>query len=284
MPKRATIVPHPKTFDFGGWITTGTSPHDKHLRDPGAIWPPHIGHRRPTEIAGGLGSEFVWLSMLKFYRGGIVQIKRNRRLTSIEKPRRPAYDPLIMQHGPWQILRSLDIYRDTWMHIRKDDVIRPDGAPGTHGVILLNPGVSVLPLDDQGRVHLTDEFHYAVGRRTIEVVSGGRQPDEPSLDAARRELDEELGITAGEWVDLGQVDPFTTMLNSPANLFLARQLQFGTSRPEATESIRNLTVDFDTAVEMVMDGRITHAPSCILILKAARWLEQNSPVARKTEI
>ena len=189
-----------------------------------------------------------------------------------------------MQHGPWQILRSHDIYRDAWMHIRKDDVIRPDGAPGTHGVIVLNSGVSVLPLDDQGRVHLTDEFHYAVGRRTIEVVSGGRHPDELPLDAARRELDEELGITADEWIDLGLVDPFTTMLNSPANLFLARQLQFGTSRPEATECIRTVTVDFDTAVEMVMDGRITHAPSCVLILKAARWLEQNAPRFRETGI
>ncbi|HEY3963322.1 MAG TPA: NUDIX hydrolase [Planctomycetaceae bacterium] len=179
-----------------------------------------------------------------------------------------------MQHGPWQILKSHDIYRDAWMHVRKDDVIRPDGAPGTHGVIILNSGVSILPLDADGRVYLTDEFHYAVGRRTIEVVSGGRGAEEAPLAAARRELEEELGITADEWIDLGPVDPFTTMLCAPAVLFLARRLNFGASRPEGTENIRCLTVDFDEVIAMVMDGRITHAPSCVLILKAARWLAQ----------
>jgi 8-oxo-dGTP pyrophosphatase MutT (NUDIX family) len=179
-----------------------------------------------------------------------------------------------MQHGPWQILKSHDIYRDGWMHVRKDDVIRPDGVSGTHGVVTLNTGVSVLPLDSQNRVYLTDEFHYAVGRRTIEVVSGGREPDEPPLEAARRELEEELGITAEEWIELGSVDPLTTMLNAPASLFLARKLSFGASRPEGTENIRSVTIGFDEAVDMAMDGRITHAASCVLILKAARWLDR----------
>lgn len=170
------------------------------------------------------------------------------------------------------------------MHIRQDDVIRPDGAPGTHGVITLNSGVSVLPLDAENRVYLTDEFHYAVGRRTMECVSGGREIDEAPLAAARRELDEELGITADEWVDLGSVDPMTTMLIAPAELFLARGLHFGTSRPDGTENIRCLTVAFDEAIEMVMDGRITHAPSCVLILKAARWVGGQGSREKETGI
>jgi ADP-ribose pyrophosphatase len=178
-----------------------------------------------------------------------------------------------MQHGPWQILNSHEIYRDRWMQIRKDDVIRPDGKPGTHGVILLNSGVSVLPVDENGCVYLTDEFHYAVGRRTIEVVSGGCASNEPPLDAAQRELSEELGITAAEWIDLGPLDPFTTLLRAPARLFLARNLQFGQSQPEGTEVIEQVHLPLETAVEMVMDGRITHAASCVLILKAARWLQ-----------
>ncbi|MGE5195322.1 MAG: NUDIX domain-containing protein [Deltaproteobacteria bacterium] len=178
------------------------------------------------------------------------------------------------QHGPWQIVRSHAIYKDDWLEVRKDDVIRPDGAPGTHGVVLLKPGVSVLALDDDGRVYLTDEFHYGVGRRTIEVVSGGREPNEDPLEAARRELEEELGIVAAEWIALGSFDPFTTMLCAPAELFLARRLKFGASRPEGTENIRCVTMSFGDAVAMVMDGRITHGPSCTVILKAARYLDE----------
>jgi ADP-ribose pyrophosphatase len=181
----------------------------------------------------------------------------------------------MQQHGPWQIVRSHAIYKDAWLEVRKDDVIRPDGAPGTHGVVLLKPGVSVLALDDEQRVYLTDEFHYGVGRRTIEVVSGGREIEEDPLAAARRELEEELGITADEWIALGSFDPFTTMLSAPAELYLARRLTFGAARQEGTENIRCVKVGFDEAIAMVMDGRITHGPSCVVILKAARLIRRS---------
>jgi 8-oxo-dGTP pyrophosphatase MutT (NUDIX family) len=176
-------------------------------------------------------------------------------------------------HGPWRILESHPIYRDAWLEVRKDDVIRPDGLPGTHGVVLLRRGVSVLLLDDEGFVHLTEEFHYAVGRRTLEVVSGGIEDGEEPLAAAQREAREELGISAGEWIDLGDFDPFTTMINAPARLFLARGLTLGASRPDGTEQIRRVTVPFTEAVEMVLDSRITHGPSAVVILKARLYLD-----------
>jgi ADP-ribose diphosphatase len=178
----------------------------------------------------------------------------------------------MQQHGPWQIVASHDVYHDSWLQVRKDDVIRPDGAPGTHSVVFLKPGVSVLALDDDGRAYLTEEFHYAVGRRTLEVVSGGRESDEAPRAAAERELAEELGIVASEWTDLGSFDPFTTMLNAPAQLFLARGLKFGATNPEGTENITCVPLAFDEAIAMAMDGRITHGPSCAVILKAARHL------------
>ena len=97
-------------------------------------------------------------------------------------------------HGPWQITARHEVYRDPWIEVDRDEVIRPDGAPGTHAVVRLKPGVSVLPVDDSGTVYLTEEFHYAVGRTTLEAVSGGIEADEDPLVAARRELEEELGI------------------------------------------------------------------------------------------
>ena len=63
------------------------------------------------------------------------------------------------QHGPWQIVNSSTVYRDPWMTVTKDDVVRPDGVPGTHSVVSIKPGVSVLPMNEDGQVHLTDEFH-----------------------------------------------------------------------------------------------------------------------------
>ncbi len=176
--------------------------------------------------------------------------------------------PYPQSHGPWQILGRKEVYRDAWVALDRDDVIRPDGATGTHCVVRLKPGVSVLPLDDRGMVFLTEEFHYGVGRLTIEAASGGIEPGEDPLVCAQRELQEELGISAGEWIDLGVCDPFTSVVVSPTRLFLARQLTFGPTSLEGTERIRCISVPLAEAMQMVLDSRITHAPSGLLILKA----------------
>jgi 8-oxo-dGTP pyrophosphatase MutT (NUDIX family) len=175
-------------------------------------------------------------------------------------------------HGPWLIRATEQVYADPWLSVRCDQVTRPDGKPGTHSVVTIKPGISVLAIDDTERVYLTDEFHYAIGRHSLEVVSGGIDAGETAEQAARRELREELGIEATELVSLGRVDPFTSSLVSPTELFLARGLSFVEAAPEGTEQIRMVELPLSVAVEKVIQSEITHAPSCVAILKAERLL------------
>ena len=62
----------------------------------------------------------------------------------------------------------------------------------------------------------------------------------------------------------------TSIVQCPVRLFTADALRMTHADPDPTESIRGMTVSFDAAVDMVMKGQITHAPSCVLILKAER--------------
>jgi ADP-ribose pyrophosphatase len=110
-------------------------------------------------------------------------------------------------NGPWKIKESQEKYKNSWISVREDKVVRPDGKDGIFGVVEILEGVSVLPLDSDGYVYLTDEFHYAVEKNSIEVVSGAIDKNEKPLDAAKRELKEETGILAKKWTNLGIV-PF----------------------------------------------------------------------------
>lgn len=172
-------------------------------------------------------------------------------------------------HGPWQIKSSRTAYHDPWLSVRRDEVLRPDGLDSTYAIVRIKPGICVVALDDQGQVHLTEEFHYAVGRTTIEGVSGGIEPGDTATETAQRELIEELGITAKHLRSLGTTDAFSASIDSPTALFVATGLTFGPAQPEATELIGHVVMPLSEAVQGVLSGAITHSPTCIVLLRLA---------------
>jgi 8-oxo-dGTP pyrophosphatase MutT (NUDIX family) len=172
------------------------------------------------------------------------------------------------QHGPWLIEHRTRKYTSEFVEVLEDRVVRPDGAPGSYATVTLKPGVAVLPVDRDGLVHLTEQFRYAIGRDSIEVPSGTLEPNEDPLDGGRREIREELGIVAKQWNDCGAIDLDTSIVRCPVRLFSATDLQFTRASPDGTEKIRARTLPLIEAVALVMNGTITHPPSCVLILKA----------------
>lgn len=169
-------------------------------------------------------------------------------------------------HGPWRIKSSAVMYNDPWLTLRRDEVVRPDGLDGSYAIVAIKPGVCVVAIDDDGNVHLTEEFHYAVGRVTIEGVSGGIEAGHTAIETAHRELAEELGITARTLIPMGVSDPFTASVHSPTALFVATGIETGAATPEPTELIRPVVMSLEEAIEAVRDGTITHGPTCVILL------------------
>ena len=106
-------------------------------------------------------------------------------------------------------------------------------------------------------------------------MSGGLEDDESPLDAAKRELREELGVIADEWTSFGCVDPFTTIIRSPNHMFLATGLRSSAVAPDAGEVLESVRIPFREVERMVVKGEITHAASCVLILMAGIYLREN---------
>ena len=173
------------------------------------------------------------------------------------------------QYGPWTITGSREVFDSGFLTVRTDDVRKPDGSPGSYATARVKSGVAVLPVDEQGQVYLVKQFRYAIGRDSIEVISGGIDGEEPPAEAVRREAEEEAGIVADRWTNLGHVDLDTSIVKGPVYLFLARGLRFRETHREAAErQMEILKVPYAEALRMVQESIITHSPSCVLILKA----------------
>ena len=174
----------------------------------------------------------------------------------------------MISHGPWKIKQSNEVYQDPFIKVRLDAVVRPDGKDGQHVVVEMKPGVCVLAIDESENVYLTREFHYGVGRYSLEAVSGGIEPGENPDLTAQRELQEEIGLEAKHWEHVGTVDPFTTIVVSPTRLYIVRGLSETPKDPEGTEIIETVVLPLNDAVKMVEQGEITHAPTCVVLLQA----------------
>jgi ADP-ribose pyrophosphatase len=179
-----------------------------------------------------------------------------------------------MMDAPVRRLESRWIYQGRIARLREDRVLLPRGTETTYEYVEIKHGSSVLAMEDNGDVWLVREWKYAIGRESLEVVSGGIEPDEDALTTAKRELQEEAGVTASEWIELGWVDPFTTMLRCPNYLFLARGLNHVGHEHEEGEIMQLIRMPFNQAFDLAVNGTITHATSCAVIFRAAEWLKR----------
>ena len=153
------------------------------------------------------------------------------------------------------------------MVIREDKVIRPDGAEGIYGVVEMPPSCGIVAIDDRDQIAMVSQWRYTLGKMSVEIPTGGAAHGELPLDAAKRELIEETGLTAVNWAPLGTIDNSNGITTDVAHMFLARQLSTGPVIQQGDEQVELHWMNFADAVSSVMAGDITESVSVAAILK-----------------
>ena len=178
--------------------------------------------------------------------------------------------------NPWQTVASRVVYDNSWIRVRHDDVIRPDGQQGVYGVVhYKNKAIGVLPVDGEGYTYLVGQYRYTLDVYSWEIPEGGCAEGEAPLEAAKRELLEETGLVASEWKPLGIAHLSNSVSDEEAIYYLATGLTQREAQPEGTEKLEVRRVPFAAALRMAMAGEITDALSIMAIMRYALWLSES---------
>lgn len=132
--------------------------------------------------------------------------------------------------GSWKTLeRKIILKQDKWLTVESHTVEVPDGRVITDWPWIITPDyINVLAVTVEGKFLCFRQEKYGLEGTSLAPVGGYIEPGEAPEEAAKRELLEETGYEADEWVNLGsfRVDPNRGICTG--NLFLARNAKYVT--------------------------------------------------------
>jgi ADP-ribose pyrophosphatase len=168
---------------------------------------------------------------------------------------------------------SEEIFDGIVLHVKRDTVRLPNGHSAIRELIRHIGAVCVIPVLDNGDVIMERQYRYPIDRVILEIPAGKLDAaGEDRLSAAQRELREETGYTADEWINIGDFHAAPAYSDEYITMYMARGLRRGDRHLDDDEFLDVHTVPLKELVEEVMAGRISDAKTQVCILKAARLL------------
>lgn len=172
------------------------------------------------------------------------------------------------------MLESTQLYDGKIVKLYRDKVELPNGKEAFREVVRHPGGVIILPIDNDGNVRMVRQFRYPYGRAILEIPAGKLEFGEEPFSAAQRELSEEIGAEAGNWMELGKIFPTPGFCDEVQHLYLARDLTFGEVHPDEDEFLEQVKLPFAEAVAMAVDGRLQDSKTVAALLRAHLRMEE----------
>ncbi len=170
------------------------------------------------------------------------------------------------------VIRSELIYSGKVITLHRDEIFLPEGRTAVREVVEHPGAVVVLAIDESDEVFLVSQYRHAIGGWLLELPAGGLEPGEEPLQAAKRELREEVGVEARDWTHLGSFYSTPGFVNERLHAYLARGLTGVETDPDDDEDISVIRYPLQQLLdhlEEVPDAK-TLATLC-LFYRSAFW-------------
>ena len=180
-------------------------------------------------------------------------------------------------------LRSEPVFQGTFLEVQRAEVRLPNGQNAVREYILHPGGVMIVPILEDGRLVIERQFRYPIQRVMIEFPAGKRDPAEPALACAQRELLEETGYRASQWAYAGILHNAIAYSDEGIEVWFAQGLQAGPSRLDDEEFLEVTTASMEELESYAAQGVLTDAKTLIGLLWLRHWREGRWPLRWQVE-
>ena len=158
------------------------------------------------------------------------------------------------------------IYKGQILTLRKDKVHVRDGKTAYREIIEHRGAVAILPITNEGKVILVEQYRKAAEKSLIEIPAGKMEGGEDPLETAKRELEEETGYQAENIEFMTKIYPAVGYSGEKIYIYRATGLKKGKTNFDEDEDIETIEMPIEEITKLVLAGKIEDSKTIIAIL------------------
>lgn len=175
-----------------------------------------------------------------------------------------------------EVHRVREIHQHKSFSFVTEEVTLPNGLE-TETAFFRHPGsTAIVPLFEDGTIALTRQYRHPVRDYLLEIPAGTLEPGESPLACAKRELQEEAGLVAGDFKELSRIHILPSYSDEMIYVYLAQKLTASRQCLDQDEIIEIVRYPLTEVMDMIDAGRLTCALTILAIHRAVRYLEADS--------
>ena len=163
------------------------------------------------------------------------------------------------------------IHKGRLIELHKEKVSLREGGHTYFDVVKHPGGAVIIAINDCNEICLLKQWRHAIDEHIWELPAGCLETDEAPIKTAARELEEEAGVVAKNWRDLGVIVPSPGFSNEKLYIFEAKGIAPGSQNLDDAEQLEVHWVPVNEVMAMVDRDEISDAKTLCALLKAKVW-------------
>lgn len=172
-------------------------------------------------------------------------------------------------------VKSETVYKGRIINLLNDQIKLPNGKTAFREYVKHPGGICVVPIGPDNEIYLVRQYRYPYAEEVLEIPAGKRDSaNEDPLEGGKRELKEELGLSAENYLFLGEFYPTPGYTDEVIYMYAAWNLLEGDNCPDEDEFVEKVKMPLSLLTEKILNGEIKDGKTQAAVLKVKALIEQ----------